>query len=115
MSERARVLVADDEASIRFVLRETLEAAGHEVVEVASGDAALQALSGAPFEIAFFDIRMPGPSGLELLDQVRATWQRRGGGDHHRAEHLRERGRGDEARRSTIWSSPSAWTPCRRW
>ena len=34
MSDRARVLVADDEASIRFVLRETLEAAGHEVVEV---------------------------------------------------------------------------------
>ena len=33
MSERARVLVADDEPGIRFVLRETLEEAGHEVVE----------------------------------------------------------------------------------
>ena len=72
MSDRARVLVADDEASIRFVVRETLEAAGHEVVEASGGEAALQALSGQPFDIAFFDIRMPGPSGLELLEQVKA-------------------------------------------
>jgi two-component system nitrogen regulation response regulator GlnG len=73
MSERARVLVADDEASIRFVLRETLEAAGHEVIEAPSGEAALQALAGERVDIAFLDIRMPGPSGLELLDQLRAT------------------------------------------
>ena len=72
MSQAARVLVADDEMSIRFVLRETLESAGHEVVEAASGEAALQALAAQPFDVAFFDIRMPGPSGLELLEQVRA-------------------------------------------
>jgi two-component system nitrogen regulation response regulator GlnG len=72
VTERARVLVADDEASIRFVVRETLEGAGHEVVEVASGESALAALAAQPFDIAFFDIRMPGPSGLELLEQVKA-------------------------------------------
>jgi two-component system, NtrC family, nitrogen regulation response regulator GlnG len=72
MSRAARVLVADDEPSIRFVLRETLESAGHEVVDVDSGDAALEALAGGEFEVAFFDIRMPGPSGLELLDRVKA-------------------------------------------
>jgi two-component system nitrogen regulation response regulator GlnG len=71
MSERARVLVADDEASIRFVVRETLEAAGHDVVEASSGEAALAELTAQPFDIAFFDIRMPGPSGLELLEQVK--------------------------------------------
>ena len=72
MNAMARVLVADDEPSIRFVLRETLESEGHEVVEVASGDAALAALAEHSFDLAFFDIRMPGPSGLELLDQVQA-------------------------------------------
>ncbi|MAE93758.1 MAG: two-component system response regulator [Deltaproteobacteria bacterium] len=72
MSERARVLVADDEPSIRFVLRETLESAGHEVVDVGDGDAALAALAGGEFQIAFFDIRMPGPDGLELLDRLKA-------------------------------------------
>ncbi len=72
MTGRARVLVADDEAGIRFVLRETLEEAGHEVVEAASGDEALAALAADDFAIAFFDIRMPGPSGLDLLDYVNA-------------------------------------------
>jgi len=73
VSDRARVLVADDEAGIRFVLRETLEEAGHEVVEAASGDEALAALAAGEFAIAFFDIRMPGPSGLELLEHVKAS------------------------------------------
>jgi len=70
---RARVLVADDEASIRFVLREALEEAGHDVVDVDSGDAAWQALAEGGFAIAFLDIRMPGPSGLELLDRLRGS------------------------------------------
>ncbi len=67
----ARVLIADDENSIRFVLRETLEEAGHQVTEATSGDEALQALAETSFDLAFFDIRMPGPSGLELLDHLR--------------------------------------------
>jgi len=69
--ERARVLVADDEASIRFVIREALEEAGHEVVDVDSGEAAWRALVAGGFAIAFLDIRMPGGSGLELLDRLR--------------------------------------------
>ncbi len=67
----ARVLVADDEASIRFVLRETLESAGHTVVDVTNGDDALRALADGAYDLAFCDIRMPGPSGLELLERVR--------------------------------------------
>jgi len=70
--ETMRVLIADDEASIRFVLRETLEASGHTVVEAENGDAALAALGRERFDLAVLDIRMPGPSGLELLDRVRA-------------------------------------------
>ncbi len=76
MSEKARVLIADDEPSVRFVLRETLAGAGHSVVETQTGDAALEALSAEEFEIAFFDIRMPGLSGLELLDRAKALGSR---------------------------------------
>ena len=70
---RMRVLVADDEPSIRFVLRETLEAEGHEISEVEDGDAAALALASGRFDLAFVDIRMPGPSGLEVLEQRRAA------------------------------------------
>jgi two-component system nitrogen regulation response regulator GlnG len=66
----ARVLVADDEPSIRFVLRETLEEQGFEVVEVEDGDAALAALNAGEFQLAFVDIRMPGLTGLEVLDRL---------------------------------------------
>ena len=69
---RARVLVADDEPAIRFVLREALEATGSEVIDVDSGDAALEALAASQFDVAFFDIRMPGPSGFDLLDRARS-------------------------------------------
>jgi two-component system nitrogen regulation response regulator GlnG len=69
---RANILIADDEHSIRFVLREALEAEGHTVEEVGDGDRALELLATGRFDVAFLDIRMPGLSGLELLDQMRA-------------------------------------------
>ena len=71
-ASRPRALVADDEPSIRFVLREALETAGLDVVDVDNGDAALEALEEGSFEIAFFDVRMPGLSGLELLDRTKS-------------------------------------------
>jgi two-component system nitrogen regulation response regulator GlnG len=68
----SRILIADDEPSIRFVLREALEDAGHEVSEAADGDEARERLSKEVFDLAFLDIRMPGASGLDLLEEVRA-------------------------------------------
>ncbi|MFP6640512.1 MAG: response regulator, partial [Myxococcota bacterium] len=70
--EKMSVLVADDEASIRFVLREALEAEGHAVSETGDGETAAQLLSSSNFDLAFIDIRMPGQTGLEVLKQVRA-------------------------------------------
>jgi two-component system nitrogen regulation response regulator GlnG len=70
MSPPARVLVADDEASIRFVLRETLEEEGFDVFEVEDGEAALENLATGQFQLAFVDIRMPGLTGLEVLERL---------------------------------------------
>jgi len=68
-----RVLVADDEASIRFVLQEALEGLGHRVVAVEDGDQALHELTRNEYDLAFLDIRMPGPTGIEVLQQVRES------------------------------------------
>ncbi len=73
MSRCARVLVADDEDSIRFVLREALEEEGHEVVEAASGEPAWAILAAGEVDIAFLDIRMPELTGLELIERLRNT------------------------------------------
>ena len=61
-----QVLVADDEPSIRFVLREALEAEGHEVFDVEDGQSAADALAEGDYDLAILDVRMPGMSGLEL-------------------------------------------------
>ncbi len=68
----ARILVVDDERSIRWVLGEALRAEGHEVVEATGGEEALTALAGGDIDIAFVDIRMPEPSGLEVVTRARA-------------------------------------------
>jgi len=67
-----RVLIADDEETIRFVLRETLEEEGFEVVSVEHGDAAVEQLLTGRFQLAFVDIRMPRATGLDVLDRVTA-------------------------------------------
>jgi len=68
-----RVLVADDEPSIRFVLQEVLEGLGHSIVAVEDGDAAARELAGEAYDLAFLDIRMPGLTGIEVLQQHRAA------------------------------------------
>jgi len=67
----ARVLIADDERSIRLVLRKYLQSQGHEVIEAEDGKKALDILRSSPVDVAFVDIKMPGKSGLEILDEVK--------------------------------------------
>jgi two-component system nitrogen regulation response regulator GlnG len=70
----ARILVADDEPAIRWLLERLLRQAGHAVTVVEDGPAALSAAAGPePFDVAFLDIRMPGLDGLEVLSRLRAA------------------------------------------
>ncbi|MEM7411294.1 MAG: response regulator [Myxococcota bacterium] len=67
MSETVRrVLVADDEAPIRRVVRLSLERAGYVVEEASNGVAALEALRARPFDVLVTDIEMPQMSGDQL-------------------------------------------------
>ncbi|HVN87530.1 MAG TPA: sigma-54 dependent transcriptional regulator [Candidatus Binatia bacterium] len=71
MDSAARILVADDEESIRFVLNDAFTSDGYTVVCVSDGGAALRELTSGTFELAFVDIRMPDVDGLELLKRAR--------------------------------------------
>ena len=66
-----RILVADDEESIRWVLATALAGEGHTVEQAAGGDAALQQLLHDHFDLALVDIKMPDLDGLSLLSKVR--------------------------------------------
>jgi len=66
-----RVLVVDDEESIRRALATFLGMSGYEVITASSGDEALAALKAGPkFSLMLCDIRMPGMSGVQLLPKV---------------------------------------------
>jgi len=67
-----RVLIADDEESIRWVLRRTCEEDGHSVDAVATGTEAVAALRAKAADVALLDIRLPDMSGLDVLLQARA-------------------------------------------
>src|SRR5213593_1909549 len=69
--ESARILIADDEDGLRWVLEKGLRQAGYEVTAVRDGDEALRAFSEAPFDLVFLDIRMPGTDGLTVLAKLR--------------------------------------------
>ena len=66
-----RILIADDEDSLRWVLEKGLKQAGYRVVAVKDGEAALQEAGSEPFDLILLDIRMPGIDGLTLLGKIR--------------------------------------------
>lgn len=67
----ARVLIVDDDRSLRRVLRMGLERRGHQVEEAGDGEEALVAHRHAPAEVAVVDLAMPVMGGLELAAELR--------------------------------------------
>lgn len=66
-----RVLVAEDDRSLRSVLERGLKESGYVVDAVADGDDAEKWLRGYEYEVAVLDWRMPGKTGLEVVEAVR--------------------------------------------
>jgi two-component system KDP operon response regulator KdpE len=69
----ARILVVDDDPQIRRVLKVTLSGQGFEVDDAKNGEAALDKLREARFDLVLLDINMPGMSGLDVCRAIRAT------------------------------------------
>ena len=66
-----RIVLAEDEAIIRLDLRESLQEEGYEVVgDVGRGDKAVEMVEALKPDVAIFDIKMPGMSGLEAAKIV---------------------------------------------
>ncbi|MDO8915611.1 MAG: sigma-54 dependent transcriptional regulator [Coriobacteriia bacterium] len=67
-----RVLIADDEKNMRWVLSEALTAEGYEIIEAADGKEALAAVKDIPPDLMVLDHKMPRPDGMEVLRRLRA-------------------------------------------
>lgn len=69
----ARVLIVDDEGSIRRTLRDILEFEKYEVSEAANGQECLVALKKEKFDVVILDIKMPKMDGMEALERIQET------------------------------------------
>ena len=67
-----RILVVDDEQSIRTIVEYALKDAGFEVVTASRGDDALRAIEREPVDLVVLDVMLPGMDGLEVCQRIRA-------------------------------------------
>ncbi|MFZ2501927.1 MAG: response regulator transcription factor [Nocardioides sp.] len=71
----ARVLVVDDDHTVREVVVSYLRAHRHEVDEAADGEEALRIMRTAPADLVVLDLMLPGIDGLEVCRRLRETGQ----------------------------------------
>jgi DNA-binding NtrC family response regulator len=69
--KRTRILVVDDEPDVREMLSVALSQAGYEVDDAADGFAALAKVSRYRPDLVLTDLRMPGMTGVDLLERMR--------------------------------------------
>ena len=71
LPSQGKILIVDDEASIRRALRTTLRELGFEVVEAARGEEAISLVRTVKFAAILLDINMPGMGGIEACRRIR--------------------------------------------
>jgi sigma-B regulation protein RsbU (phosphoserine phosphatase) len=73
-TESARILVVDDVAENREILRRYLTKSGYEADAASGGAQALAMLAGEPYDAVLLDVMMPEVGGYEVLQTIRRTW-----------------------------------------
>ena len=69
--KQRRILVVDDEQTVRDFLQRVLETAGYTVITASNGLEALEKMSQFDINLVLLDIMMPGLDGFEVLDHMR--------------------------------------------
>jgi excisionase family DNA binding protein len=73
VAARPRILVVDDEDTVRDLIARALLGAGYDVAVAANGPAALERLAESGTDLLITDLRMPGMDGLSLIREARKT------------------------------------------
>jgi two-component system response regulator AtoC len=69
--QRRHILIADDDAAIRSLLKTVLMEHGYTTSEAGSGEEALQGIQSGAYDLVLLDMRLPGMTGLDVLRQLR--------------------------------------------
>ncbi|MHB8575554.1 MAG: response regulator transcription factor [Dehalococcoidia bacterium] len=68
-----RILIVDDDSSIRDFVQQALRDEGYDVLQAASGTEALSILEATHLHLILLDVRMPGVDGWQVLDELRSA------------------------------------------
>lgn len=71
MAEKSKILVVDDEDTLRTVLSQELKSEGYDVETAADGLLALDAIKQNKFDLVLLDIKMPNMDGFEVLKYIK--------------------------------------------
>lgn len=70
-NDSLKILLAEDEASIREVLSRRLQQAGYEILEAKDGQEAIKLFKGNTVDVVLLDLVMPLKSGFDVLEEIR--------------------------------------------
>ena len=71
---KATILVVDDDHALRTVVARKMEAEGYDCVTAANGREALEKIAEQSFDLVLLDMKMPGPSGMDVLPRIIANY-----------------------------------------
>jgi DNA-binding NtrC family response regulator len=74
MTDKNRILVVDDDETVRWSYLRSLEGTSCQVAAARDGEEALQTMEKNPFDVVLLDMRMPGQDGLSVLRTIKQKW-----------------------------------------
>ncbi len=74
MSDRNRILIVDDDETVRRSYLRSLESISNNIEAASDGEEALQTMEQKPFDVVLLDMRMPGQDGLSVLRTIKQKW-----------------------------------------
>ena len=74
MDNKKRILIVDDDETVRLSYRRSLADTPWEVAAAQNGDEALRAMQTNPTDVVLLDLRMPGVDGLSVLGTIKRKW-----------------------------------------
>ena len=74
MSNKNRILIVDDDETVRQSYLRSLEGTSCQVAAASDGEEALQTMEQNPFDVVLLDMRMPGQDGLSVLRTIKQKW-----------------------------------------
>jgi DNA-binding NtrC family response regulator len=74
VADKLKLLVVDDEETVRILFQRVLQAAGYDVDIAANGEEALSLISDGNIDVVLLDIKMPRLSGIDVLSKISTDW-----------------------------------------